>query len=114
MNAIPDASPYPYSGPEEMRKPIEQALHRVVDPEVAMTIVDVGLVYGVTVTPQRLHVLLTMTSAACPVAAVIVDEVCAELDRVAPIGMAVDVELVWEPPWTTDRMSARARVLMGW
>src|SRR5437867_8474626 len=106
--------PYSYSGPEAMREPILEALHRVVDPEVAMTIVDVGLVYGVTVTADRLHVLLTMTSAACPVTDVIFDDVGAELDHVVPAGMAVDVELVWEPPWTTDRMSARAKAFMGW
>jgi len=114
MDTAADAFPYPYSGPEALRTPIEQALHRVVDPEVAMTIVDVGLVYGVAVTPERLHVLLTMTSAACPVADVIVDDVGAELDKVAPPGMAIDVELVWEPPWTSDRMSARAKAFMGW
>ncbi len=107
-------APYPYSGPEELRGPILAALHRVVDPEVAMTIVDVGLVYGVAVTPGRLHVRLTMTSVACPVIDVIVDDVGAELDKVAPAGMAVDVELVWEPPWTTDRMSPRAKAFMGW
>jgi metal-sulfur cluster biosynthetic enzyme len=45
---------------------------------------------------------------------VIVDEVEAELDKMAPPGMAIDVELVWEPPWTTDRMSARAKAFMGW
>jgi metal-sulfur cluster biosynthetic enzyme len=107
-------SPCPYTGPEALRAPILAALHRVVDPEVAMTIVDVGLVYGVEVMPGRLHVLLTMTSAACPVTDLIVDDVGAELDKVAPAGMAVDVELVWEPPWTTDRMSARAKAFMGW
>ena len=94
--------------------PIEQALQRVVDPEVALSIVDVGLVYRVTVTAGRLHVLLTMTSAACPVIELIMDEVGAELDPLAPEGMAVDVELVWEPPWTPERMSARAKVFMGW
>lgn len=108
------ASPYPYSGPEELRAPILAALHRVVDPEVAMTIVDVGLIYEVMVTPERLHVLLTMTSAACPVVDVIIDDVGTELDKVAPADMAVDIELVWEPPWTTDRMSARAKAFMGW
>lgn len=114
MSPTPAPSLYCYSGPEELRDAILFALHRVVDPEVAMTIVDVGLVYGVTVTPERLHVLLTMTSAACPVADVIIDDVGAELDKVAPAGMAVDVDLVWEPPWTTDRMSARAKAFMGW
>jgi metal-sulfur cluster biosynthetic enzyme len=109
-----DDQNYPYAGPEALRQPVLAALRRVVDPEVAMTIVDVGLVYGVTATPERLHVLLTMTSAACPVADVILDDTFAELEAVAPDGMAVDVELVWEPPWTTDRMSGRAKAFMGW
>jgi len=114
MNSTSAASPYPYSGPDELHEPILAALHRVVDPEVAMSVVDVGLVYGVTVTPERLHVLLTMTSAACPVIDVIMDDVGMELDKVVPANMAVDIELVWEPPWTPDQMSARAKAFMGW
>jgi metal-sulfur cluster biosynthetic enzyme len=114
VSACPSPAPYPYAGPDALRQPIAEALHRVVDPEVAMTVVDVGLVYGVDVTDDRLHVLLTMTSAACPVTDLIVDEVGAELERIAPSGMSVDVELVWDPPWTTDRMSARAKAFMGW
>ena len=114
MIAPSTASPYPYTGPEDLRRPIEAALQRVVDPEVAMTIVDVGLVYGVAVTDERLHVLLTMTSAACPVTGLIVEEVEAELRRVAPRHLRVDVELAWEPAWSPDRMSARARIFMGW
>jgi metal-sulfur cluster biosynthetic enzyme len=106
--------PYPYEGPEELRQPILEALTRVVDPEVAMSIVDVGLVYGVTVTKEKVHVLLTMTSAACPVTDVIKEEVEGELDRLAPPELLVHVELVWDPPWTMDRMSARARRFMGW
>ena len=106
-------SPYPYAGPEALRQPIEAALRQVVDPEVAMTIVDVGLVYGVAVTDDRVHVLMTMTSAACPVTDVIVGDVEAELDRVVPPHMKIDVELVWEPPWTTDRMSAAGQGLHG-
>lgn len=106
--------PYPYSGPDGLRTPIETALRQVVDPEVALTIVDVGLVYGVTVTNKRVHVLMTMTSAACPVTDVIVGDVEAELDKVVPADFQIDVELVWEPPWETDRMSSRAKSFMGW
>ena len=105
---------YPYAGPEALRQPLLAALHRVVDPEVALSIVDMGLVYGVTVTPGRLHVLLTMTSAACPVADVILDDIDATLEAVVPPEMDVDVELVWEPPWTPERMSASAKACMGW
>jgi metal-sulfur cluster biosynthetic enzyme len=106
--------PYPYSGPEDLRAPIEGALRRVIDPEVAMTIVDVGLVYGVSVTGDQLHLDMTMTSAACPVADVILDDVQHELDQVLPPEMKIEIALVWEPAWTTDRMSARAKAFMGW
>jgi metal-sulfur cluster biosynthetic enzyme len=109
-----DAEPFPFSGPEYLRAPVIAALSRVVDPELAMTIVDVGLVYGVAVDGDALQVRLTMTSAACPVADVIVDDVWHELSRVLPTSMTVDTELVWEPEWTSDRMSERARRIMGW
>ncbi|MBT9500578.1 MAG: metal-sulfur cluster assembly factor [Burkholderiaceae bacterium] len=112
MNA--DAPPYPYSGPEALREPILQALTRVVDPEVSLSIVDVGLIYGVTVDDRRAHVLITMTSAACPVTDVILDEVEAELDRVVPAALQIAVELVWEPPWHADRMSPHAKRFMRW
>lgn len=105
--------PFPYSGPEPLRPPIEAALKRVVDPELALSIVDVGLVYGVAVSADKVHVLLTMTSAACPVADLILDEVEAELDRVVPATLLIQVELTWEPPWTAERMSEDARCFMG-
>jgi len=114
MDTHDNEAPYPYAGPDDMRLPIEQALMRVVDPEVAMTIVDVGLIYGVTLTDERLHVAVTMTSAACPVTDLILEEVETELERVVPAGIAIDVELVWYPPWNTDRMSPRAKAFMGW
>ena len=114
MSTDTDALSYPYEGPDALENSIEAALRRVVDPEVALTIVDVGLVYGVTVMDDRITVRLTMTSAACPVTDLIVEEVQLELGRIAADSRIVDVELVWEPPWTTDRMSARARAFMGW
>ena len=107
-------SPFPYEGPETLRRPIADALTRVVDPEVAMSIVDVGLIYGVTVTDDKLHVLLTATSTACPVTDLLVEEVETELDRAVPRGLRIEVELVWEPPWTPDRMSERAKRFMDW
>lgn len=108
------AAPFAYEGPPSLRQPVVDALTRVVDPEMALTIVDVGLVCGVTVADDRVDVRLTMTSAACPVADVIIDEVETELGRVLPGGLEVAVELVWEPPWTPDRMSERAKRFMGW
>lgn len=113
-DGAPPPPPYPYQGPEALRQPVLAALTRVVDPEVAMSIVDVGLIYGVTVDEKKLHVLLTMTSAACPVTDLIKEEVETELDRIAPPELLIQVELVWEPPWNMERMSPRARLFMGW
>ena len=110
----PVSSPFPYTGPPELCWPVVSALTRVVDPEVALSIVDVGLIYSVTITPQAARVRLTMTSAACPVADLIIEEVEQELDRVLPAGCCIEVELCWEPAWTPDRMSERARRFMAW
>ena len=108
------AAPFPYEGPEALRQPVIEALRRVVDPEVALNIVDVGLVYGVTISDGKVQAQVTMTSAACPVADVVVQDIEKELDAVLPADLLVHVELVWDPPWTPDRMSLGAKRFMGW
>jgi metal-sulfur cluster biosynthetic enzyme len=111
---IESGDPYPFAGPAELQPLIERALRRVTDPEIAMSIVDVGLVYGVEADERQVRVLVTMTSAACPVVEVIIDDIWHELSRVLPESLAIDVELVWEPPWMPARMSDRAKRIMGW
>ena len=93
---------------------VRDALSRVVDPEAGVNIVDLGLVYGVEVTPRRVQVRMTMTSAACPMTELIVDDMHEQLAAVLPPDVAIDVELVWDPPWTPDRMSQAARSIFGW
>lgn len=105
---------FPYEGPQELLPTLTAALERVIDPEVAMNIVDVGLVYGVTVKDGRVDVNVTMTSAACPVADVIVEDIEFQLDQSLPETLQIHVELVWEPAWSPQRMSGKARLLMGW
>ena len=111
---VPVPLPFPYTGPPELCRPVLAALTRVVDPEVALSIVDVGLIYGVTITPDTARIRLTMTSAACPVADLIIEEVEQELDRVLPATCRIEVELCWDPPWKPRMMSERARRLMAW
>lgn len=111
--SLPADPPFPYEGPEDRRAAVTAALMQVVDPELALSIVDIGLVYGVRFAADALHVRLTMTSAACPVTDVVVDEVEHELARVAPPGLPIRVEVVWDPPWTPERLSPRARHFMG-
>ena len=108
------ASRFEYTGDAGLQDAIAAALHRVVDPEMSLDIVELGLVYAVHARPGVVAVRATMTSAACPVAEFIVDEIVVELKRALGDDVAVDVDLVWEPPWEPQRMSDRARSIMGW
>lgn len=105
---------YAYEGPGELLPVLTAALQRVIDPEVAMNVLDVGLVYRVTAAAGRVDVTVTMTSAACPVTDVIVEDIEHQLDRSLPEEWTIHVELVWEPAWTPQRLSPKARLLMGW
>jgi metal-sulfur cluster biosynthetic enzyme len=112
MSAAPPQ--YRYAGPRSLAATIDAALRRVVDPEMGLDIVGLGLVYGVEASAPQVKVALTMTSAACPVAELIIDDIVAEVADALGNGADVRCELVWEPPWTPERMSPAARSAMGW
>jgi metal-sulfur cluster biosynthetic enzyme len=108
-------TPYEFDAPEMLRAPVLAALQRVVDPEVAMKVVDLGLLYRVALVDGReLHLQVTMTSAACPMADVILEDIERELDRAVPSDLVIRVQLVWESPWRPDRLSDEARRFMDW
>jgi metal-sulfur cluster biosynthetic enzyme len=90
------------------------ALRSVHDPEAGMNIVELGLVYGVEAAPPLATVRMTMTSAACPLGDYLTDAVRDALRARFPELEQVNVELVWEPPWTPERMSEEARNFFGW
>jgi metal-sulfur cluster biosynthetic enzyme len=93
---------------------IRGALCTVDDPEVGMNIVDLGLVYRIDIAPERVRVELTMTTPACPMGDLICENAQRAVRAVAPEGVAVEVALVWDPPWTPDMMSESARQTFGW
>lgn len=93
---------------------VREALRSVEDPEVGMSIVDLGLVYRIDVVPERIRVEMTMTTQACPMGDLITDNARRAVTAVVPDGVVVDVELVWEPPWTPDMMSESAKQTFGW
>jgi len=89
-------------------------LHNVIDPEVGVNIVDLGLIYGVEISGHKLRVDLTMTTPACPMGDMIMDDARRALAGLVPAGAEVDINLVWEPPWSPDKMSENARDHFGW
>jgi len=93
---------------------VRKALRDVKDPELDMNIIDLGLVYDVEVAPSDGQVLvkMTLTSPGCPAGPMITNDaygVIRGLDGVKD----VDIEIVWEPYWTPDRMDPKVRALMG-
>ncbi len=90
------------------------ALRSVEDPEAGMNIVELGLVYGVEASGARATVRMTMTSPTCPLGDYLTDAVRDALRARFPELEQVDVELVWDPPWTPERMSEGARSFFGW
>lgn len=90
-----------------------KALRAVKDPELGLNIIDIGLVYDVAVDDEgKAHVTMTLTSPGCPAGAEIMEDVRQTLADLEGI-TAVEVELVWEPYWTPERMDPRVRAFLG-
>lgn len=92
---------------------VKRALRGVKDPELGLNIVDIGLVYDVAVSDDGdAHIQMTLTSPGCPAGAEIVQDVRNVVGDLEGIE-SVEVELVWEPFWTPDKMDPRVKAFMG-
>jgi metal-sulfur cluster biosynthetic enzyme len=90
-----------------------EALRTVNDPELGMSIVDLGLVYRAERTPDGISVALTMTTPTCPLSELMLEDARVALRNRFPDAGAIEVSLVWDPPWSPDRMSEAARRQLG-
>lgn len=93
---------------------VRALLRQVVDPEMAINIVDLGLIYHIDVSSQRVRIEMTMTSLACPMGQMIVDDANDVLAQALPEGCEPEITLVWNPPWDPAMMSERSRREFGW
>ncbi|MCL1597997.1 MAG: metal-sulfur cluster assembly factor [Actinomycetia bacterium] len=89
-----------------------EALRDVIDPELGVSIVDLGLVYGLAIENGAATVVMTTTSPMCPLGAVLTRGVEDRLMQLEGVD-SVEVHLVNEPPWTADRLSDKARTILG-
>ena len=91
---------------------IRDSLKKCMDPEVPLSIVDMGLIYGIDVTENNdVNIKMTMTTKGCPLHETMVDDVKRYTKKVSGVNN-VDVEIVWDPPWTMDKMSDTAKAMM--
>ncbi|MBM4222118.1 MAG: metal-sulfur cluster assembly factor [Gammaproteobacteria bacterium] len=93
---------------------LRNALTQVIDPEVGMNIVDLGLVYDIRIAAERVEVDITMTTPACPMSSMIAEQAREVIMAAIAADAEVVVNLVWDPPWDASMMSDRAREHFGW
>lgn len=98
---------------DPLRAAVIDSLKTVYDPEIPLNIYDLGLVYEVSATSVgAVHVRMTLTTPGCPVAGTLPGEIQRKIQAIPGVTSAT-VELVWDPPWTKDRMSEAALLELG-
>ncbi len=93
---------------------LAEAIRRVMDPEVGLNIVDLGLIYETRLEGDRVTVVMTMTTPACPMTETICADVTSCVTGAGQGVRQVQIDLVWDPPWTRGMISEEGRWQMGW
>ena len=91
---------------------IRASLKQCMDPEIPISIVDLGLIYGINISEKNdVNIKMTMTTQGCPLHETMVDDVKRYTKKVSGVN-SVNVDIVWDPPWTMDKMSDEAKAMM--
>ena len=105
--------PEPVEPGGDLYEAVIEALKEIYDPEIPVNIYDLGLIYGVEITPENhAMVKMTLTTPHCPVAESMPGEIELRVGAVPGVGHA-EVELVWDPPWDPQKMSDEAKLELG-
>lgn len=92
---------------------IRDTLEKVMDPEMNISIVDLGLIYAIEVKDKRVNITMTLTSLGCPLFGVIESDMKNNLYELGYKEDDIFIELVFDPPWNMDKMSERAKAMIG-
>ena len=94
------------------KKQIEKVLKNIPDPEIGVSIWDLGLIYDITIQEGKVAIRMTLTTLGCPLFDLIANPNKEEIGKLPGV-KSVDVELTFEPPWSTDRVSKKAKEQLG-
>jgi metal-sulfur cluster biosynthetic enzyme len=117
LEADPGGAPHPVpegqaANGDALRDQVLEALKNVHDPELGVNIVDLGLVYGVEIQGDTVHITYTLTTMGCPIGPMIEAEMRQFLSGMDGIN-DIQAEMVLRPPWTPDMMSEEAKAALG-
>lgn len=108
-----EESPIDHIQTKALEASVIEVLRTCYDPEIPVSIYEMGLVYGVDVRPEGVvHIRMTLTSPMCPVAESLPGEVESKVKKIDGVA-DVKVEVVWDPPWSPERMSEAARLQLN-
>ncbi len=94
------------------KEDVIEALKGCHDPEIPVSIVDLGLVYGIDISNGEVHVKMTLTAPGCPMHSEISEDARSRIEALEGVEKA-EIEIVWEPLWTPERMSPEAKKKLG-
>jgi metal-sulfur cluster biosynthetic enzyme len=97
----------------DLKTSVVNALYDVVDPELGINIIDLGLVYDITVKEQEITVLMTLSTPSCPMGGMITAHARIAVEQ-AIAGYKVKVELIWEPRWNAEMVNEAGKAALGW
>jgi FeS assembly SUF system protein len=101
-----------HNTPPVTKEKILEVLSDIYDPEIPVDIVNLGLIYGISIDDGKAHVRMTLTSPGCPTAAELVYQAQVLIEEIPGVKEAT-VEVVWDPPWDPSRMSDEAKQVLG-
>jgi metal-sulfur cluster biosynthetic enzyme len=95
------------------KKTIKNKLKQVLDPELGISIVDLGLIYEIKIEKEKVKIVMTLTTIGCPLFSLIEEEVKNRLKELGLKEEEIKLELTFDPPWTLERMSKEAKAMLG-
>ncbi|MFD1418880.1 metal-sulfur cluster assembly factor [Companilactobacillus keshanensis] len=90
-----------------------EQLSKVIDPELRIDLVNLGLIYGLSMDDNVVTVTMTLTTMGCPISAVLEQMIQSSLEKLPEVD-EVKINIVWEPAWSPDKMSQVARMTLGY
>ncbi len=92
---------------------IQKKLAEVMDPEINISIVDLGLIYGVKMEKERVVITMTLTTIGCPLISMIEEEIKKKLKEIGIEENSVVIDLTFDPPWSMEKMSKKGKAILG-
>ena len=94
------------------KEDVMKVLKECYDPEIGISLVDLGLIYDVKVDKDKVRIKMTLTTPGCPMHAMMAEDVKEKVNKIKGV-KSVNIDIVFDPPWTPDRMSKEAKKMLG-